>query len=116
MEWVTKTTEAPVSPAIRSSSVCMRSRVISSSAPKARPSAAAGLLGQRAGDGHPLLHAPGELVRVMVAEVLQGHHLQQLLDLALRWAVPTPCSCSGSAMFSATVRQGSRPAFWNAMP
>ena len=33
MEWVTKTTAAPVSAQIRTSSFCMRSRVISSSAP-----------------------------------------------------------------------------------
>ena len=31
-------------------------------------------------------------------------------------ALPTPCSSSGSSTFAVTVRHGSRPACWNAMP
>ena len=38
-----------------------------------------GVEGQRAGDGDALLHAAGELVRVVVAEVREARQLQQLL-------------------------------------
>jgi hypothetical protein len=51
-----------------------------------------GLHGQRPGDGHPLLLAAGELVRVMVRPVLQTHLGKQLparpLDLGAALAAP----------------------------
>ena len=77
----------------------------------------AGALGQGPGDRHALLHAAGELVGIVPGEVGQPDELDQLGDaLARRAALPAPCSSSGSSMLPATVRQGSRPACWKAMP
>ena len=37
-----------------------------------------GLVGEHPGDGHPLLHAAGELVRELVREPGQPHHIKEL--------------------------------------
>ena len=118
IEWVTKTTAAPVSAVMRASSVCRYSRVISSSAPNGSSiSSSRGRVGEGARDRDALLHPAGELVGIAVGEVGQAHELGELGDPrgALRGAT-VPCSSSGSEMFAATVRQGSSPDCWNAMP
>ena len=74
------------------------------------------VLGERAGDRDALLHAAGELVGVAVDEVREADELGELGDAGGARRRPMPCSSSGSAMLPATVRQGSSPACWNAMP
>ena len=65
--------------------------------------------GQRAGQGHPLLLAAGELVRVPVAAVGQADQLQQLARPARpRSALPRRRTRSPKATLSATVRFGKR--------
>ena len=74
-------------------------------------------LGERAGDRDALLHAAGELVGVVLREVGEPDELEQL-GHAGAGARPRRrrAARSGSSMFAATVRHGSRPACWNAMP
>ena len=49
-----------------------------------------GLVGQRAGDGDPLLHPAGQLPRVLLADVTEADRVQHLVDsrLALRRSDP----------------------------
>ena len=118
IEWVTNSTAAPVSRAIRSSSACIRSRVISSSAPNGSSmSSSFGRVGQRPGDRHPLLHAPGELAGPVTRRTRRARPARAAPRRG-RGArpSPTPCTCRGSSTFSATVRHSSRPACWKAMP
>ena len=74
-------------------------------------------LGERPGDRDPLLHAAGELVGVALGEVGEADQLEQLgRPGPCAASTSTPCSSSGSSMLPATVRHGSRPACWKAMP
>ena len=85
IEWVTNTTAAPVSAEMRTSSVCICSRVISSSAPNGSSmSSSRGCSASDAGDRDALLHAAGELVGVAVGEVGEADELEQLGDRASR--------------------------------
>ena len=70
----------------------MSSRVSASSAANGSSiSSTAGIVGQRAGDGDPLLHAAGEVVRVGVGEFLELDQREllerDLLALRLRHAL-----------------------------
>ena len=81
IEWVTNTTAAPVSRAdpdqlvlhpLAGHLVERAERLVHQQQPRA--------LGQRPGDGDPLLHAAGELVGVGSGEVAQADQLEQLGD------------------------------------
>ena len=79
IECVTNTTAAPVSAQIRTSSDCIRSRVISSRAPNGSSISSSG--GPRAegpGDRDALLHPAGELARAVRGEVGEPDELEQL--------------------------------------
>ena len=79
MEWVTKTTAAPVSAAMRTSSSCMPlAGHLVERAERLVHQQQGGALGERAGDGDPLLHAAGELGRAVPGELRQPDELEQL--------------------------------------
>ena len=84
IEWVTKTMVVPVCCQMRRTSVFIRSRVISSSAPNGSSmSSSGGLEGERARDRDALLHAARQLVRVVAHEVAELDELEHLLARAL---------------------------------
>ena len=74
------------------------------------------LEGERARDRDPLLHAAGELPRVVVGEAAELDELEHLLGRAAGAARSQPSISSGSAMFFATVRQSKRTASWKTIP
>ena len=65
------------------------------------------LIRQRAGDGHALLHAAGELVRIGVLELREPDHFQ---PFARRRSPPSdcalPCISRPNITFCFTVRHG----------
>ena len=114
---MTNTTAALVSAQIRISSDCMRSRVISSSAPNGSSiSSSAGRRGERAGDRDALLHPARELARAVLGEVGEPDELEQLerLRAALRLADPVQAERQlDVALHRAPLEQ---PGRWKAMP
>ena len=71
---------------------------------------------QRPGQGRPLGHAAGELVRVGVGERFQADQSQELLDLVPRCRRSTPRATSPAWMLRRTVSQGNRLGSWNISP
>ena len=117
IECVTNTTAAPLSAQIRTSSVCIRSRVISSSAPNG--SSMSSRLGRSASDRAIATRCcmpPDSWCGKWPANSSSPTSDSSSVARAARSALPTPCSSRGSSTFAVTVRHGSRPACWNAMP
>ena len=65
---------------------------------------------------HPLLHAAGEFVRIMLHRTLQPHGLSRACARAVPAAMSMPMVRIGSSTLSSTFCQGSRVACWNTMP
>ncbi len=118
IEWVTNTTAAPVSAEIRASSVCIVSRVISSSAPNGSSiSSSRGRSAKARAIATRCCIPPESWSGCRSAKSARPDEGDELGDARAGAAArSTPCSSSGSSMFAATVRQGSSPACWKAMP
>ena len=117
IECVTNTTAAPLSPQIRTSSVCIRSRVISSSAPNG--SSMSSRLGRSASARAIATRCcmpPDSWCGKCPANSSRPTSASSSAARAARSFLPTPCSSSGSSTLPATSRHGSSPACWNAMP
>ena len=75
-----------------------------------------GLAHQRARDPDALLHAAGELMRIVLGKSGKPDKIDEVARAArARSAPPTPSISSGNSTLPMTVRQGSRPKFWNTM-
>ena len=73
--------------------------------------------GQRAGDRDALLHATGELPRVVAGEVGQLDEAQVVLGArSVRSAFGVPLISSGSSTLPWTVRQSNRIGAWKTIP
>ena len=96
----------PARAQMRSSSMFIRSRVISSSAPNGSSmSRSAGSNEKCARNRDALLHAAGQLPGMVVLEAAELDQVEHLFDPRRAPARSQPSSSSGSAMFFATVRQ-----------
>ena len=117
MEWVTKSTAAPVSAQIRTSSFCIRSRVISSRAPNGSSiSSSRGLSASARAIATRCCMPPESWSGWLLAKSVRPTSSISSATRALRCAESTPWSLSGSSMLPVTVRHGSRPACWKAIP
>ena len=79
IECVTNTTDVPVSAQMRSSSACMCSRVISSSAPNGSSiNSSGGWAASARAIATPLLHATRQLPRPVIGELAELHQVEHL--------------------------------------
>ena len=111
MECVTKTTAALVSAQIRISSDCMRSRVISSSAPKGSSiSSSAGRRASARAIATRCCIPPDSWLGRCSAKSESPTSSSSSSACARRCALPTPCRPRGSSTLPCTVRHSSSPA------
>ncbi len=71
---------------------------------------------QGAGDRHALPHPARQLRRLPPLEAAQSHHVDEAWPRSWRAARAMPCSSSGKATLSITLRQGKQDSSWNTMP
>ena len=117
IECVTNRTAAPLSRAMRRSSACIRSRVISSSAPNGSSiSSSFGCGASARAIATRCCMPPDSCPGRDPAKSASPTSSSSSAARARRSALPTPCTCSGSSTFSATVRHSSSPDCWNAIP